>query len=335
MRAGMPRLRPQAVELLKPVGKLILKPGRNDPCPCGSGKKYKKCCADKAAQALLSEPPANISDQLIARLEARQLGDAEQLAQVLLTQYPQSGLVWKVLASALTLQGKPALSAFEEAGRLLPNDLQAQYNLGNEFNVHGRYEEAAASYRRALRIGANCVEAHYNLGHTLMSLGRWQEALTSFRQAVRINPDFAEAYYNMGQVLNQMGQPDEASNSFARALAINPEFAEAYNDLGNVQKDLGQINAAVASFRKALAVRSDYAYAHENLLLAMQYSHDFLPSEIFAEQQEFAERFERPHRPHWPQHPNDKDPHRRLKVGYVSADFRQHPVACFIEPVLA
>ncbi len=23
------------------------KPGRNDPCPCGSGKKYKNCCAKK------------------------------------------------------------------------------------------------------------------------------------------------------------------------------------------------------------------------------------------------------------------------------------------------
>ena len=25
----------------------MAKPGRNDPCPCGSGNKYKKCCLAK------------------------------------------------------------------------------------------------------------------------------------------------------------------------------------------------------------------------------------------------------------------------------------------------
>lgn len=32
------------------------KTGRNDPCPCGSGKKFKKCCeSKKATKALSSE----------------------------------------------------------------------------------------------------------------------------------------------------------------------------------------------------------------------------------------------------------------------------------------
>jgi uncharacterized protein len=45
--AGLPMAQPLVVEqlpTLAPSG-----PGRNDPCPCGSGKKYKKCCgADKS-----------------------------------------------------------------------------------------------------------------------------------------------------------------------------------------------------------------------------------------------------------------------------------------------
>lgn len=28
----------------QPVIRIGEKVGRNDPCPCGSGKKYKKCC---------------------------------------------------------------------------------------------------------------------------------------------------------------------------------------------------------------------------------------------------------------------------------------------------
>ena len=34
----------------------MAKPGRNDPCPCGSGNKYKKCCLAKDEAASKSQP---------------------------------------------------------------------------------------------------------------------------------------------------------------------------------------------------------------------------------------------------------------------------------------
>jgi hypothetical protein len=44
--------------------------GRNDPCPCGSGKKYKKCCADKDAAARSAELAAQAQSAEVAAAAA-------------------------------------------------------------------------------------------------------------------------------------------------------------------------------------------------------------------------------------------------------------------------
>jgi len=91
----------------------------------------------------------------------------------------------------------------------------------------------------------------------------------------------------------------------------------------------------VASYRRVLEIRPDFVEAHNNLLLAMQYAEGYSPAEIFAEHVAFARQFEEPLKGRWPLHENSREPCKRLKVGYVSPDFRRHSVAYFIEPVLA
>ena len=278
-----------------------MKPGRNDPCPCGSGKKFKNCCAGKSTVIQVQAPPLSECEQLVALFDAGRFAEVQSRAQSLSSHYPQSGFVWHMLGCALELQGQDGLSALQKATQLLPGDAGAHNNLGAALNDRGQLDGAVASYHRALAL----------------------------------NPDYAEAHYNLGNAQTDLGQLHDAVASYRRALAIKPDHAAAHSNLGNAQKNLGHLDEAVTSYRRALEINPDFADAHSNLLLAMHYSDRYSPAEIFAGHLAFARQFEQPLKACWQPHKNSIEAHRRLKVGYVSPDFRQHSVAYFIEPVLA
>ena len=276
-------------------------PGRNDPCPCGSGKKYKECCGQ-----LLSCPINNLLDrpadfraghgaptshsgrrevpasqrnsgaraddltpgemnQLASLINAGRHVDLESKARELLRLHPNAAAVWQVLGLALTRQGKDALQALRMASRLSPNDAGVHNNLGNALGRLGHFEEAIASYRRALVLRPDFAEAHNNLGHALLDLGQIDDAVASCRRALELEPGYAEAHDTLGNALLNLGRLDDAAASYRRALDINPEFAETHSNLGNVLLELGRADDALRSFRRALDINSEFAQAHNNL----------------------------------------------------------------------
>ena len=102
-----------------------MKPGRNDPCPCGSGKKYKRCCGLKPAA--VSAPQilsAHEIGALVAMIHEGRLSDAEDQARTLLEIHPDAGMLWKILSVALLRQGKDALPALRRAAELMPQDAE-------------------------------------------------------------------------------------------------------------------------------------------------------------------------------------------------------------------
>ena len=251
-----------------------MKPGRNDPCPCGSGKKYKKCCQDKAAAQggagrTAAPNPAELG-QLAALFNAGHHAELESRARLLVNQHPDFGLAWKVLGAALKVQGKDNLLAMQNAARLLPDDAEVHYNLGNTLRGLGRPDEAEASYRQALQIKPDYVAALSNLGNLILEQDRLGEAETSYRRALEIKPDLTEVHYNLGNILRGLGRPDEAEASYRQALQTKPDYAEANNNLGNVLQDMGRLEEAETSYRRALQIRPNYADAHYNLASMLQ-----------------------------------------------------------------
>ena len=223
-----------------------MKPGRNDPCPCGSGKKYKKCCSDNPEAASAFQPqrtPNQSASQgtpghqeigaLVSLFNQQRYMEAELLARSMTKSFPRFGFGWKVLGAASNQLGRSAdaLAALQKAAALLPDDEEVQYNLGSTLHNLGRLDEAAAGYRRALALKPNYVEAHNNLGNTLKDMGQLDEAAASYRRALQIRPDYAEAHCNLGNTLNELGQPVDAEASLRRALQIKPDFIEALNSL--------------------------------------------------------------------------------------------------------
>jgi len=165
-----------------------------------------------------------------------------------------------------------AISYYEQALRLRPNYAEAYYNLGIVWQNTGRIGEAIHSYEEALRLNPNYAEAENNLGSVLVQQGRVTEALGHWERALRANPGYAEAHYNLGVGLVRLGRVQEAIKHWEEALQLKPDYAEAYFNLGVAFEQTGRIREAMLSYQQALRVRPSYAEVHNNLgaLLARQ-----------------------------------------------------------------
>jgi protein O-GlcNAc transferase len=227
-----------------------------------------------------------------------------------------------------------AAASFRRALKINENFVEAHCNLGNVLKGLRNLDGAVAAYRRALDIRPDFAGAHYNLGNALKELGQLDAAVASYGRALDIEPDLAEAHRNLGKALQQLGQLDKALASYSRALASKPDFADAYNDLGNAQQELGRLDDALASYRRALDINPDFAGAHTNLVFCLSHKDGISTETLFEEHCRFGRQFEAPLRSVWPQHCNQRDPARRLQIGFVSGDLRDHVMAYFIEPIV-
>ena len=232
------------------------------------------------------------------------------------------------LGNVLTSLGRAAeaAAAFERALALDADDARYHNNLGTALRMLGRPGEAEAHYRRALALRPDFAEAYGNLGNALIDLDRAGDAAAEHARAVELKPDYAIGHNNLGTALKQLGRYRAAIDSYRRALAVDPAYGDALDNLGEALKESGEATRAIDCFRHAMAAGG----THANLLLALNYVADADAETVFAEHQRWGKTL--PLMEHC--HGNDRDPDRRLRIGYLSADFRRHSVAYFVEPLL-
>ena len=216
-----------------------------------------------------------------------------------------------------------------------PNDAKSQFNLGNALQAARKLDEAVACYRRAIELAPALKEARNNLGNTLKDLRRFDEAIDCLRRTLELNPNYAEAHNNLGAVFQLQTKLDAAAACYRQALALKPEYAEAWNNLGAALKDLGQVVEAIECFRRALALRADYFAAHRNLLYTLWFCPGVDQAAIYEEHCRWNERWAEPLGKDVAPHANERSLNRRLRIGYVSPDFREHCQAFFTVPLFS
>ena len=241
------------------------------------------------------------------------------------------------LGATLYEQGRlrEAEAAYRRALELSPDFAVAYSNLGNALNDQGRMKDAMAALRKALELSPDFADAHNNLGNVLKDQGALKEAVAAYCRALELTPDFAMGHNNLGLAFSEQGKLNEAFAAYRRALELEPDYAEAYSNLGGAHTDRGQLREAVAAYRRALELKPDYSDAHSNLIFIMNYDAGFSQADIFAESRRWDEIHGAAYREHERAPGNDRDPGRRLRVGYFSSDFREHSVAYFAEPLIA
>ncbi len=195
--------------------------------------------------------------------------------------------------------------------------------------------DARASYQRAIASMPDYAEAHYNLGNILRNLLSFEHAQASYRQALAVNPDYSEALNNLGISLVALGELDDAVESYAKAIAINPDFTEAHVSLGIALKGLGRLDDAYASYQKAIDSDRNSLKGIRNLLFLILNIPGRSPEELFEEHLRLCELQLQGVECSTEAFTNDPAPDRRLRIGYLSSDFRDHPVGDNILPLLS
>jgi predicted O-linked N-acetylglucosamine transferase (SPINDLY family) len=188
--------------------------------------------------------------------------------------------------------------------------------------------------RRAVDLRPDGAIYRSNLGQVLERLGRFDEAEGAYRTAISLDPACVEAMNNLGRLLEGQDRLDEAESLFQKAIELSPEYAEPYSNIGHLLKDRGDVEGAVASFRRAIELRPDLSMLHSNLLLTLHYHPDYSAADLVREHRQWAKRHVAPLAGERMPHANDSKPGRRLRIGYVSPDFRDHVVARFMLPLL-
>ena len=313
--------------------------------------------------------PTALLEKGLAAHRAGQLEQAATIYRQLLQRWPQQPDALYLLGLVVQKGGNPAEAAelFAQAAQANPKLAKAHLQRGFALIALAQPEAAAAAFIAALAGEPNLAEAHHQLGNTLRTLNRlpdalaslreatrlapadkvfWlsrgvacmeaqqrDEAVESFRHAVRLDPALPESQEILGQALLARQQTEEARAHLLEALRLRPNYAEAHHDLGRVCVEEGLLAEAALHYRNALAI-NPAPDTQTNLLYLLNYLPETDPDLHFAEHRRWSEWFEQPLRPGWRPHANDASPERRLRIGYVSPDFRDHPVTSFIEPIL-
>jgi len=255
-----------------------------------------------------------------------------------------------------------AIECFEKAISLEPNHAASHNNLGDSFRVKKQWKDAIRCFVRATELAPDSAEPYYNLGVTFLELEDWGKAIENFSQAIKIKPDYIEAHNELGDAFSFSGQRDRAIECQLRAIAIKPDHAVSHYCLGKLFHEQGNFAASLKSYRQAIKIDPDLPVAQARLLFQKRNICDWTPEPGFDGIWETLGLGNQSINPYIPLFMDD-DPNRqmrrcvnsvkkrgflnppplpkrpearppKLRIGYFSSDFGDHPVFHLISGLL-
>lgn len=228
-----------------------------------------------------------------------------------------------------------AMELFSKAVAQSPDIPILRLYLGISLRLLKRYEESVSQLRKAIHLDPSYRDGWFQLGVSLEEKGDLDQSLDAYSQTRRIDPAHDQAIQRSGDIRQKQNMMEEALKFYQEAIQIQPRNFMACNNAGNVAKYMGRINEALDWYRRAQELEPNQRICSSNYLMTMLLSAECSPEETFRQHAQWSEVFEKPliHK----QKPLSNYPakERHLRIGYLSNDYKNHPVAFFIEPILA
>jgi predicted O-linked N-acetylglucosamine transferase (SPINDLY family) len=312
---------------------------------------------DSEASGSPDAPGQEQLHQIISLYQAGQIEESLTAAERLRVEYPRSHDIYNILGAIKEgiSDTEGAISCYKIALEINPGHAPALNNLGAAFRKTGDYERAVSSYERALELKPGYTEAFYNMGNAFKEEGRFEQAIANYRKAIHFKPDFVESYVNLANSLFEIGDLDQALATCKKALEVRPDYANCHHNMGTILQHENRLEESIESYEKALQINPgiqaarveklyvqalicDWAAMQDDLKLVPDLGIDSdqvnclsilvledvperhrLRSEVFA-RQEF--RLKAPELKY-----ERSVESRKLRIGYFSGDYRDHPVA--------
>jgi protein O-GlcNAc transferase len=226
-----------------------------------------------------------------------------------------------------------ALEHFKKVVNLKPDHAEAYYAMGMIYYPKKMYQEALACHKKSIAIKPN-AHAHNEIGLILHDLNRYFEAASHFYAALEIWPKWEVALLNLAILYYKMDEYEKAKELYEQCLELQPNNATILTNIGALLKNMGALEDAVKYHRRALAQDPTSALIYSNILLTMLYMDSVTPEAMAEESRIFGRTIADPVLRTRPMI-RDRTPGRRLRVGFVSPDFYNHPVRYFLAPLIA
>ena len=228
---------------------------------------------------------------------------------------------------------KDALRYFQNAVDLDPNTPGFRNNLANCLKSLGQLNEAIKQWEIAVEKDPTFIKGRENLAGALHEAGRYEQSLKLVDGLLAEDPEQAGIIFLRGMVLRDLNRHDESIEMYRRAIAKVPDNTNITTSLGYALLERGEVEEALPLLRASIRQLAD-PQSHSNVLLTINYHPAYTQQELLETHQAFAEVHEKPQMAKWKPHANNRDPNRKLRIGYVSPDFRGHSVSYFLEPIL-
>jgi protein O-GlcNAc transferase len=325
--------------------------------------------AETACRRAISIRPEYVEARLnlIAALEAsKAFAEAADVYREVIPLRPASAELWNNFGSILNTQGRmtQAVLAFREAIAVKPDFTSAHFNMAQALSTLGWVEEAIKAYRQVLALDPNHAAACSNLGNLLGATGHFVEAAAIAQRAAALAPANAEIFCNLGVVLQRQGKTNDAVAAYEKALAIRPDYAAALGNLAAGLQEQFKFDEAAAALKRAIALRPDFdtaiieltkirrhicdwseyqadhrklidfiAQKKEAIFMLLLMSFPSTPAQQLDCARLAMKRLNQSGARLGPQ--IEAKPPGKIRVGYLSTDFRDHPVGRLVPDLFA
>ena len=256
-----------------------------------------------------------------------------------------------------------AIKNLQKALKLNPDDARIHNNLGLAFHDFQENDAALDSFKRAIKIDPTYAEALNNMGNTFQAKRDPKSAIECYKKAILFAPKHDDIYNNLANAYKQQSRFKDALKTYQKALQINPQNAEPHYNLGNMFSEQSDYKSAVESYANALELEPNYESARANKLLAHTFLFDWaeieknkkLISELGVSDQPIHPftmlcledvpdrhriRSEAYSSKTCPQKPipfksRSSSNQKKLRIGYFSADFRNHAISTLLVKMLS
>ena len=249
-----------------------------------------------------------------------------------------------------------AIKSYKKSISINENFFEGYLNLGETLKQNRQIEESILILKRVISINPKHAKTYHSLGLNYAMLGEMSLSIEFLKEAIDIDPNYAEAHYSLGNALNMVGNVEAGINCFIRAIKINPKFVEAYKSLGNSYKKIKQKELSLEFFEKAMNLNPDLDYLLGDIVNLKMHLCDWTnirnlinktnkriinnekvirpfyflslidDPEIQGKVSNIYFKDRNPRSNLLPQIENHPK-HKKIRIGYFSADFREHPVS--------
>ena len=218
---------------------------------------------------------------------------------------------------------------------LLPDFVAYLINTGNQWERRGKFLQAQNCYEMALEFEPSAIEPLFNLALIFQQQDKLPEAIAYYRQVLTLDPNYIPALQNCGIVLDKIGYIHEAIAYYQKILTIDNDHLSALKSLASCAEKLGKIANAVDYSHKIMQLEPHDSVNHSFLLWCFGALTIVSPQEILdSSYLWYIYHVVKQSLPTLKRHWRQPDPDRRLRIGYISPDFRRHSCSFFIKPLL-